>query len=93
MGQPEEKRPLTRPYGRWNDIIKMNVKGIGWEGVPCSFKRCNDLSVSVKCVEFLDQLGATQHEVAAHIKDYYQMLAEALNKRLDSRCSDVANVQ
>jgi hypothetical protein len=33
MGQPEEKRPLARPCGRWNDNIKMNVKGIGWEGV------------------------------------------------------------
>jgi hypothetical protein len=91
MGQPEEKRPPTRPYGRWNDNIKMNVKEIGWEDVPCSFKHCNDLSVSVKCVKFLDQLRTTQHGVTAHIKDHYQMFTEVLNKRLDSRCSDVAN--
>jgi hypothetical protein len=67
MGQPEEKRPLTRLYGRWKDNIKMNVKELGWEGVPCSFKQCNDPSVSIKCVEFLDQLRTTQHGVTSHI--------------------------
>jgi len=60
---------------------------------PCSLKHYNDLSVSVKCVEFLDQLITTLHGVTAHVKDYYQMLAEVLNKRLDSRCSDVTNVK
>jgi hypothetical protein len=92
MGQPEEKRLLTRPYGGWNDNIKINVKEIGWEGVSCSFKHCNDVSVSVKYVEYLDQLRTTQHGLPAHIKDYYQMLSEVLHKRLDSPCSDVANV-
>jgi len=36
MGQPEDKRPLARPYGRWKDNIKMNVKETGWEGVCCA---------------------------------------------------------
>jgi len=60
--------------------------------VLCSFKHCNDLSVPVKCVEFLDQLRPTLHGVTAHVTDYYHMLTEVLNKRRDSRCSDVANV-
>jgi len=30
MGQPEEKRPLARPYGRLKGNIKMNVKETGW---------------------------------------------------------------
>jgi predicted DNA-binding WGR domain protein len=53
--QPEEKRSLARPYGRWKDNMKMNVKEIGWEDVTCTFKHCNDLSVSIKCGEFRAQ--------------------------------------
>jgi hypothetical protein len=33
VGKPEEKRPLGRPRGRWEDGIKMDVREIGWGGV------------------------------------------------------------
>jgi hypothetical protein len=29
MGKPEGKRPLERPRRRWEDGIKMNVRGTG----------------------------------------------------------------
>jgi hypothetical protein len=32
VGKPEGKRPLGRPRRRWDDGIKMNLKGIGWGG-------------------------------------------------------------
>jgi hypothetical protein len=31
VGKPERKRPLGRPMRRWEDNIKMDLKGIGWE--------------------------------------------------------------
>jgi hypothetical protein len=31
--EPEGKRPIGRPRRRWQDNIKMDLKGIGWEGV------------------------------------------------------------
>jgi hypothetical protein len=30
VGKPEGKRPLGRPRRRWEDGIKMDVRGIGW---------------------------------------------------------------
>jgi hypothetical protein len=33
VGKPEGKRPLGRPRRRWEYGIKMDVRGIGWEGV------------------------------------------------------------
>jgi hypothetical protein len=33
VGKPEIKRPLGRPRRRWVDIIKMDLRGIGWDGV------------------------------------------------------------
>jgi hypothetical protein len=30
---PKEKRPLGRPRRRWEDGIKMDLRGIGWGGV------------------------------------------------------------
>jgi hypothetical protein len=33
MGKPEGKRPLGRPRRRWEDVIKMNLREIGWGGV------------------------------------------------------------
>jgi hypothetical protein len=30
---PEGKRPLERPRGRWVDIIKMDLREIGWDGM------------------------------------------------------------
>jgi hypothetical protein len=29
VGKPEEKRPFGRPRRRWEDSIKMDLKGIG----------------------------------------------------------------
>jgi hypothetical protein len=33
VGKPEGKLPLGRPRQKWVDIIKMNLRGIGWCGV------------------------------------------------------------
>jgi hypothetical protein len=33
VGEPEGKRPLGRPRRRWDDIIKMEVRGIECEVV------------------------------------------------------------
>ena len=29
MGKPEERRPLGRPRGRWEDNIKMGLREVG----------------------------------------------------------------
>jgi hypothetical protein len=31
VGKPEEKRPLGRPRCRWENMIRMNLRDIGWE--------------------------------------------------------------
>jgi hypothetical protein len=31
--KPEEKRPLGRPTLMWQDNIKMDLRGLGWNGV------------------------------------------------------------
>jgi hypothetical protein len=36
VGKPEGKRPLERPRRRWEDVIKMNLREIGW-GVRSGF--------------------------------------------------------
>jgi hypothetical protein len=33
VGNPERKRLLGRPRRRWVDIIKMDFREIGWDGV------------------------------------------------------------
>jgi hypothetical protein len=33
VGKSEEKRPLGRPRRLWVDNIKMDLRGIGWDGV------------------------------------------------------------
>jgi hypothetical protein len=33
VGKPKGKRLLERLGHRWKDQIKMDLKGIGWEGV------------------------------------------------------------
>jgi hypothetical protein len=30
MGKPEGKRPLGRPRRRWEDVIRMELRVIGW---------------------------------------------------------------
>jgi hypothetical protein len=32
VGKPEGRRPLERPRRRWEDNIKMYLRGVGWEG-------------------------------------------------------------
>jgi hypothetical protein len=32
VGRPERKRPLGRPRRRWEDNIKMDLRGIGIDG-------------------------------------------------------------
>jgi hypothetical protein len=32
MGKSEGKRPLGRPRRRWVDDIKIDLRGIGWDG-------------------------------------------------------------
>jgi hypothetical protein len=33
VGKPEGKRQLGRPRRRWVNNIKMDLRGIGWDGV------------------------------------------------------------
>jgi hypothetical protein len=33
VGNPEGKRPLGRPRRMWVDNIKIDRKGIGWDGI------------------------------------------------------------
>jgi hypothetical protein len=33
VGKPEGERPMGRPRRRWEDNIKMDLKGIGCEGM------------------------------------------------------------
>jgi hypothetical protein len=31
VGNPEGNRPLERPRHRWKDVIRMDLREIGWE--------------------------------------------------------------
>jgi hypothetical protein len=33
VGKPEGRRALGRPRHRWEDMIRMNLREIGWESV------------------------------------------------------------
>jgi hypothetical protein len=33
VGRPEGRRPLGRPRHMWEDIIKMDLQEVGWEGL------------------------------------------------------------
>jgi hypothetical protein len=33
--KPERKRPLRRPISEWEDIIKMDIRELGWSGMDC----------------------------------------------------------
>jgi hypothetical protein len=33
VGKPEGKVPLGRPRRIWEDVIRMDIRGVGWEGV------------------------------------------------------------
>jgi hypothetical protein len=63
--RPEGRRPLGRPRHRWEDNIKMDLEEVGWGAwtglvwlrigkVAGSCECSNELSVSIKCGEFVD---------------------------------------
>jgi hypothetical protein len=33
VGRPEGRRPLGRPWRRWEDNIKMDIREVGWRGM------------------------------------------------------------
>jgi hypothetical protein len=33
VGKPEGKRPVGRPRRRWEDVIRMDLREIGWAGM------------------------------------------------------------
>jgi hypothetical protein len=33
VGKPEGRRPLGRPWRRWEDNIKMDLQEVGWGGM------------------------------------------------------------
>jgi hypothetical protein len=35
VGKPEGKRPLGRPRCRWEDNIRMDLRGMGWGSIDC----------------------------------------------------------
>jgi hypothetical protein len=35
VGKPEGKRPRGRPWSRWEDGIRMDLREIGWGSVEC----------------------------------------------------------
>jgi hypothetical protein len=37
VGKPEENRPLGRPTHRWANIIRMDLREVGWEGMWTGF--------------------------------------------------------
>jgi hypothetical protein len=62
VGRPEGRRPIGRPWRRWEDNIKMGLQEVGWgsmdwidmaqdrDACECG----NEPSGSIKCGEFLD---------------------------------------
>ena len=71
VGKSEGTRPLRRPRRKWEDNIKMDLQEIEWghglhwsdlgQGQVADTCECgNEPSVSVKCGEFVDQLGKGQ---------------------------------
>jgi hypothetical protein len=43
VGKPEEKRPLGRPIRKRVNNIKMDLRGIGWDGIDwIDVAQCRD---------------------------------------------------
>jgi hypothetical protein len=68
VGKPEGKRPLGRPRCRWVDIIEIDLREIGWDGIDwidlaqdrnqrrALVNRSDEPSSSIKCWEVLEKL-------------------------------------
>jgi hypothetical protein len=67
VGKPEGKRTLGRPRRRWDDKLKVGVKGVGCGSMDCTelaqdrqvagtCKCGNEPSDCIKCGEILDWL-------------------------------------
>jgi hypothetical protein len=41
LGKPERKRSIRKPRRRWKDDIRIDLRGMGWEGV-CWFHLAQD---------------------------------------------------
>jgi hypothetical protein len=57
VGRSEGKRPLGRSRRRWEDIIRIYVREIGWKVVPLHSSRSGQEPVAGICEhggEFLD---------------------------------------
>jgi hypothetical protein len=65
VGKPERRRPLGRPRRRWEDNIKMDLRGVGWGawtgsiwlriGTGGELLECGyEPSGFIKCGEFLE---------------------------------------
>jgi hypothetical protein len=56
VGKPDGKRPVERPKGRWVDIIKMDLREIGWDGMDWIdlAEHGNELSGSIKYWEIIE---------------------------------------
>jgi hypothetical protein len=65
VGKPEGMKALVKPRRRWEDNIKMDLKGVGWghgfdrsvseQGqVASCCESCNEPSDSIKCEKYFD---------------------------------------
>jgi hypothetical protein len=65
VGKPEGKRPLERPWRRWEDGIKMDLREIGWGGVEAQDR--DRWRAVVNAVMNLRVLAPRSQLVSAHI--------------------------
>jgi hypothetical protein len=57
VGKPEGRTPLEKPRRRWEDNIKLDLRGVGWGGMDWMAGSCengDEPSGSIKCGEFLE---------------------------------------
>jgi hypothetical protein len=54
VGKPEGMRPLGRPGRRWEDNIRMDLRGIGWVWTGCMWLRIGGRTLlhGVRLTEF-----------------------------------------
>jgi hypothetical protein len=49
-GKPKGKRPLGRPRHRWEDVVRMDLREIGWGGIGFNWLHNRDWLQAVVCV-------------------------------------------